>query len=139
MIGKTGMVDSSTFRSVRASSGRKELFFLMKLELSETLNCLPFLSYQSCHCLINRPIVLLRSGLETGHPDQGPALFMHFAMLKIVKLAHLLSTSPEFSCRMFLQKSFSSRLTVLGFFDWPMAVCVCFFFFFSKESCATGG
>ena len=41
------MVDSSTFRSVRASSGRKS--FLMKLELSETLNCLPFLSYQSCH------------------------------------------------------------------------------------------
>ena len=39
----------------------------------------------------NRPIVLLGSGLETGHPDQGPDLFIHFAMLKIVKLAHLLS------------------------------------------------
>ena len=71
-----------------------------------------------------------------GHPDQGPALFIHFAMLKIVKLAHLLSTTPEFSCRMILQESFSSRLTVLVFFDWPMAGF--FFFFFLKESCATG-
>ena len=25
---------------------------------------------------------LLGSGLETGHPDQGPASFIHFAMLK---------------------------------------------------------
>ena len=88
---------------------------------------------------LNRPIVLLGSGLETGHPDQGPGLFIHFAMLKTVKPAHLLSTSPdEFSCRMFLQESFSWRLTVLGFFDWPMAVIFCSFFF-SKESCATGG
>ena len=89
---------------------------------------------------MNRPIVLLGSGLETGHPEQGPALFIHFALLKIVKLAiaRLLSTSPEFSCRMFPQESFSSRLTVLGFFDWPMAVFF-FFFFFLKESCATGG
>ena len=43
-------------------------------------------------------------------------------MLKIVKLAHLLSTSPESSCRMLLQESFFSRLMVLGLFDWPMVV-----------------
>ena len=78
----------------------------------------------------NRPIVLLGSGLETGHPEQGPAFFIHFAMLKIVNLARLLSTSPEFSCRMFPQESFSSRLTVLGFFDWPMALL-----FFEKKLC----
>ena len=32
---------------------------------------------------------------------------------------------------MFLQESFSSWLTVLGFFDWPMAD----FFFFERKLC----
>ena len=56
--------------------------------LTFTRKCL--LRASDCGCG-NRPIVLLGSGLETGHPEQGPALFIHFAMLKIVKLARLLS------------------------------------------------
>ena len=50
------------------------------------------------HLNCNRPIVLLGSGLETGHPDQGPynlqlthTTSYNFAMLKTVKLAHLVT------------------------------------------------
>ena len=75
----------------------------------------------------NRPIVLLGSGLETGHPDQGPALSYNFAMLKTVKLAHLitLSSSPvPCSCE---NLSFSE-----GYWIFRLANGCSFFFFESK-------
>ena len=84
----------------------------------------------------NRPIALLGSGLETGHPDQGPAKFIlyNFAMLKTVKLAHLvtLSGSPvPCSCKTL---SFSD-----GSWIFRLANGCSFFFFFQKKNCATGG
>ena len=78
-------------------------------------------------------MVLLGSGLEMGHPDQGPPLFTHFAMQKTVKLAHLLSPSPvllwHVPARIFLFKADGS---------WIFRLANGFFFFFSKESLATG-
>ena len=40
---------------------------------------------------VNRPIVLLGSGFETGHPDQGQALFIQ---LCYAENSEALSTSP---------------------------------------------
>ena len=82
-------------------------------------------------CSGNRPNVLLGSGLESGRPDQGLALFIHFAMQKTVKLAHLLSPSPvllwHVPARIFLFKADGFWI-----FEWPMV------FLFSKESYGTG-
>ena len=64
---------------------------------------------------INRPIVLLGSGLEAGHPDRAADLFIHFAMLKMVKPAHLLPPSPVLLSP--LPAGILPILTLLGFFD----------------------
>ena len=54
-------------------------------------------------------------------------------MQKTVTLAYLLSPSPVLLSHVYvLQESFSSRRTVLEFFDWPM---VFFFFFVERKLC----
>ena len=87
-----------------------------------------------CYCVcINRPIVLLGSGFETEHPDQGQALFTQLCFAENSEARS--SCHPlQLSCPLFLQESFSFQ-TVVGFFDWQMVVPS---FLFSK-SCATGG
>ena len=61
----------------------------------------------------NRPIVLLGSGLETGHPDQGPALFhtLCCAENSEARSSFVALSSSRVPARIFL------FLTVLGFFD----------------------
>ena len=56
MIGRTGMVDSFNI-SLSASFVRKKRPFSSwrSSHWAKRWNCLPFLCYQSCHCLINSP------------------------------------------------------------------------------------
>ena len=78
---------------------------------------------------MNRPIVLLRSGLKTGHPDQDPALSYNFAMLKTVKLAHLVTlfSSPvPCSCK---NLSFSEGSWIFRLANG----CSFLFFFFERK------
>ena len=81
----------------------------------------------------NRPIVLLGSGLETGHPDHSPALFIHFAMLKVVKILlifcqRLLCSPVTCSCK---------NLSLQGrrFLDFSIVRWLFFFFFFERKLC----
>ena len=76
----------------------------------------------------NRPIVLLGSGLETRHPDRAAALFIHFAMLKTVQLAHLLppflgllSSLPAGIFLMLLEHKSPSSTTQQTLFGWRTA------------------
>ena len=76
----------------------------------------------------NRPIVLLGSGLETGHPDQARPCQVQLCYAEKQWSSLILSPSPVLlslvPARIFL------FLRVLGFFDWPMVVP-----FFSKKLC----
>ena len=62
---------------------------------------------------LNRPIVLSGSGLETGHPDQGPALFhtLCCAENSEARSSFVTLSSSGVPARIFF------LLTVLGFFD----------------------
>ena len=64
----------------------------------------------------NRPIVLLGSGLQMGHPNRAVPSIIHFARYaEKVKLAHLLPPSPVLL--LYLSLGIFLFLTVLGFFD----------------------
>ena len=54
-----------------------------------------------------RLAILLGSGLETGHPDQGPALFIQLCYAENSE-ARSSCHRLQFSCRLFLQESFFS-------------------------------
>ena len=88
----------------------------------------------------NRPIVLLGSGLETGHPDQGPSLFIriHFAVLKTVEPAHLLPSSPvllsHVPARICLFKADGSWIFSIG--QCLTLFLSFFFFFFGRKLCS---
>ena len=85
-------------------------------------------------CHRNRPIVLLGSGLETGHQDQGPAWFIQLCYAENSEARS--SCHPlQFSCPFFLQESFFFR----RFLDFSIGQWLFLFFFFRKKSCATGG
>ena len=84
--------------------------------------------------LADRPIVLLGSGLETGHPDQSSACSYNFAMLKKKWSSLILSPSSS--------SPVSCSCKNLSFSDgsWIFRLANdCSFFFFRKKSCATGG
>ena len=82
--------------------------------------------------LPNRPIVLLGSGLETGHPDQ--ARPCHVQLCYAENSEARSSYHPlQFSCPLFLQESFF----FWGFLDFSIGQWL--FLFFFRKSCATGG
>ena len=110
------------FQGLLCSSPVHFIFLLItectKMGCLPTKRCsIPAGQVEPIQCKDNRLIVLLGSGLETGHPDRAADLFIHFAMLKTVKLADRSSfaTSPVLLSR--LPAGIFLFLTVLGFFN----------------------
>ena len=65
----------------------------MNLSKAKPVLCLVFSGSRTLKDAGNRQNVLVGSGLKTGHPDEAATLFIHFAILKTAKLAHLLPPS----------------------------------------------